>query len=104
MSSFASAEIRIPKPITDKDGHVSYPARITRPDGTSWMTVFAADPTDPEDYDTGEYFKAGLFGTLVNGLIEATVAEYEAFYYATPDGDDDDYTPIFVNSGPNQRS
>lgn len=102
MSILANAAI-IPKPITDKDGNVSYPARVTRPDGTFWMTVFAADPTDPEDYDTGEYFKAGLFGTLKDGLIEVDQAEFEAFYYAEPK-DDDDHTPIFVSSGLYQRS
>lgn len=102
MSFLASPEVIIPKPITDKDGNVSYPARITRPNGTTWMTVFAADPTDPDDYDTGEYFKAGLFGTLQNGLIEVTQAEFEAYYYAV-ESNDDDHTPIFVNSGPYNR-
>lgn len=90
------------KPITDKDGNVSYPARVTCPNGTSWITVFEADPTDPDDYDTGEYFKAGLFGTLKDGVIEVTQAEFEAFYYAV-ESSDDDYTPIFVSSGSHQR-
>ena len=80
-----------------------YPARVTRPDGTSWLTVFEADPTDPEDHDTGEYFKAGQFGVLKDGIIEVGQAEFEAFYYAEPERDDD-FTPIFVNSGAHQRS
>lgn len=103
MSFLASTEIRIPKPITDSDGNVCYPARITRPDGSSWLTVFAADPTDPEDYDTGEYFKAGMFGTLKDGVIEVSEADWCAFNHPV-DPEDDDYTPIFVNSGPNQTS
>lgn len=78
-----------------------YPARITRPDGGTWLTVFEADPTDPDDHDTGEYFKAGMFGTLVDGIIEVSEAEWEAFNHPAPN--DDDYTPIFVNSGQYQK-